>query len=1135
MRKYTLLIAILFITTIGVKGYSQQTNLTPDLLSFPVSPEVAKMVTYGNVPVNLFSGQLNNTIQLFAGKQADFNVSVDLRYNYAGNRPEESPSIIGLGWQLSVGGVITREVRGLPDEHPRGYYNAAVQSILNNYFVNENMLFPDAVRFANGYYDSQVDAYHVSVNGINFSFKIGVDGTPVYLSKHNYKIDINKDLNNPNKVESFVLTDTNSNKYLFSEKEVNEPFDGYGSSFDENFMSYTSSWQLSKIIVNNGQEINFGYEVNDFMSYNFYSSLLFRLADDVTLQFLGLERSQYNEGCTRYIIKRKILKSIASPTFNIDFSYVKLNDHEVYNNISIRDMHHNNVIAYNFNYSGYRNFLDSITKNGEFFYSFEYSGGTSSLPEFSNSTTNYPRNQDEWGFANGANNTHSLSYTFAPIGTSYHADRTPSFDHTVKGALTLIKYPTGGRTQIFYEQNSFKPIGDGRDPNTRINLKFKSDNVPSAPLSKEKVFTKTFESDVEAVLSHYISNINFIDMSIKRIDIVDSPINQVPYYISIPSVRSLTGINRPIVPVHLYETAMVDNNCMSFNNCAKSKTSEGIFILPAGTYEFKIRTDYNRTQDVNASITMDFYDLEVDIHTQEGTLMPFGGIRVKRIVDVPYGGIPVEKNYDYVGGRKLDDPYLINKKFIKETVLVDVAPYSQFQFQIPFYPNVVEVSAKALNLILKNNVPIFYSQVIEYTNRNETYIPEPFFCHNCGGNFGGNWDSTPVYSYLNGVYGVKKYIYPEGYKLTTFNAPRLTYTDFPFTPTGNDLSLGAVKSNITYSKNTIATDNDVLTEEHNSYFHFKLWEYLTLYPNPNYPKSMLVDYKVKILGPQHLPPNFTIDQFFHFKIYKELDSESYINFKNVKEHFDDKVVEKQISIEYDDHFQQHLITTTDSGGSVLTNELFYPYNFDDAISDQMVSKNYISAIVKIENKKDGVPVDSYKYDFGVIGANLFKPFFFLKSKGDSLLEKKMWYDYDLKGNIIQIGDINTNIGGSVIPYTINNKETVIWGYNNSQPIAKIENASYSSINPNLITAIQNATDSPTITEENLIIALNALRTALPNAMVTTFTYKPLVGVSTITDPKGMTTYYEYDSFGRLKTVKDANGNILSENQYHYRP
>jgi YD repeat-containing protein len=54
-------------------------------------------------------------------------------------------------------------------------------------------------------------------------------------------------------------------------------------------------------------------------------------------------------------------------------------------------------------------------------------------------------------------------------------------------------------------------------------------------------------------------------------------------------------------------------------------------------------------------------------------------------------------------------------------------------------------------------------------------------------------------------------------------------------------------------------------------------------------------------------------------------------------------------------------------------------------------------------------------------------------------------------------------------------------------------------------------------------------------MITTYTYKPLVGVTSSTDPRGYTITYNYDTFGRLINVKDADGNLMSENEYHYRP
>jgi YD repeat-containing protein len=64
--------------------------------------------------------------------------------------------------------------------------------------------------------------------------------------------------------------------------------------------------------------------------------------------------------------------------------------------------------------------------------------------------------------------------------------------------------------------------------------------------------------------------------------------------------------------------------------------------------------------------------------------------------------------------------------------------------------------------------------------------------------------------------------------------------------------------------------------------------------------------------------------------------------------------------------------------------------------------------------------------------------------------------------------------------------------------------------------------------------IDNLRIYPADAQMTAYTYDPLIGVTSTTDAKGRATYYEYDSFLRLKDIKDQNGNIVKKFDYHYQ-
>jgi len=142
-------------------------------------------------------------------------------------------------------------------------------------------------------------------------------------------------------------------------------------------------------------------------------------------------------------------------------------------------------------------------------------------------------------------------------------------------------------------------------------------------------------------------------------------------------------------------------------------------------------------------------------------------------------------------------------------------------------------------------------------------------------------------------------------------------------------------------------------------------------------------------------------------------------------------------------------------------------------------------------------------------------------------------------NITKRDDVNNNI----LQYETkdNVPVTYLWSYKNQHLIAEIVNATYSDAckkmgNGNEQTGKTKLEDIAAKVEPtaNDFIDINNLRTQLPDAMITTYKYKPLVGVESITDSHGITTFYEYDSFGRLTDVKiGENGGNTKRNIEKY--
>lgn len=212
-------------------------------------------------------------------------------------------------------------------------------------------------------------------------------------------------------------------------------------------------------------------------------------------------------------------------------------------------------------------------------------------------------------------------------------------------------------------------------------------------------------------------------------------------------------------------------------------------------------------------------------------------------------------------------------------------------------------------------------------------------------------------------------------------------------------------------------------------------------------------------------------------------------------------------------------------GNVRTRRFYYSFDYTDSVNTELAARNRINIPVKTELIENGRPVASLETVCARTGSVILPTSTFLKKGNMSEIADR--YDvlaYDLHRNPVYVSRNDES------------KRVYIWGYNWSEPVAEIRNAAYEEVlrldSGNMIARIGESNDLSGDSAE--MRWLHALRGNLPDAEVTIFTYVPLLGIESVTDPAGRTTYYEYDTANRLARIRDENGNVLEAYEYHYR-
>ena len=280
---------ILIFLTGGITAHSQTASQYNCLSNFvQPSPNIAAMGKYVDFPISYYTGTPQISIPLYDLKDNAAHVPISLSYHPSGIRVSEIASWVGLGWNLNATGMITRTVRGAPDEgskidgngtHPKGYYvdsglvqlamlpapaNGVMPTTDANLWL-QNMQIP---QLAAGASDGEPDLFTFSCNGYGGKFVFDEHRTPHLLTDDNVQIAVNYN----NGFSSWVITTPDGVRYYFGENNMHEmtavtPIPGNGQP--EPNTTVPSSWLLTRIVYPNSKDtVYFNYTPESYSYYD---------------------------------------------------------------------------------------------------------------------------------------------------------------------------------------------------------------------------------------------------------------------------------------------------------------------------------------------------------------------------------------------------------------------------------------------------------------------------------------------------------------------------------------------------------------------------------------------------------------------------------------------------------------------------------------------------------------------------------------------------------------------------------------------------------------------------------------------------------------------------------------------------
>jgi|GEM_PF-6275424 len=438
------------------------------------SPDAASLGKFGDIPVSYQTGIPSISIPLYEIQTSRLSVPIGLNYHSGGFRVDEIASSTGLGWSLNAGGSVNRLVRSFPDESNGG--------ILNNGFTtyaeapNQTYDWFISTEFCEQGHDTESDEYNFSTPQGSGKFVYDPDLDPLLIPQKPYKINYFPSASG--QPDGYKIIDLTGTVFVYNvpEKTAFSP-DGSISSCTK---TYNSSWYLSMIVsADRSDTIRIEYE--EKTSYTILSVMMLEEFGEPGCE-AGHHGHVKTSSFSHSTYYPKVVKRITYRNGKVEFFFSngrsdigptqgpRLDRIEVFNRTSGGDYVKLKTLALGMSYfhSGeagqqgpehYRLRLDAVEELDSLgqrvkIYQFDYEQSVL-LPK----RNSYAR--DLWGFYNGHNENTTLvpeNYVLDHNGQSVKiggANRQPSPIHMKAGLLKKMTYPTGGQTEFDYETHKF--------------------------------------------------------------------------------------------------------------------------------------------------------------------------------------------------------------------------------------------------------------------------------------------------------------------------------------------------------------------------------------------------------------------------------------------------------------------------------------------------------------------------------------------------------------------------------------------------------------------------------------------------------------------------------------------------------